>query len=209
MSVVWFHGPRSPTNPWQILDRHLAFLWILCRFLAIFFPTECRVILTRDEKTALNMAADLHWRFIDMNGSHYLVNYTVKVCPNEFSCITVRNLMAKWLEQASQWYEVYCHDLEVMSSNPIRIELGVRSTSVLGRTWIKNTLYIISYKETCLKSSVIHLFQPDSLELRGHLVMFQSTTLQGQASLSQELSWHWSCYALQVVQNKWTFAHKK
>ena len=35
--------------------------------------------------------------------------------------------------------------------------------------------------------AVIHLFQPDSLELRGHLVMFQSTTLQGQAGLSQEL----------------------
>ena len=26
--------------------------------------------------------------------------------------------MAKWLEQASQWHEMYCHDLEVMSSNP-------------------------------------------------------------------------------------------
>ena len=35
--------------------------------------------------------------------------------------------------------------------------------------------------------TIIHLFQPDSLALRGHLVMFQSTTLQGQAGLSQEL----------------------
>ena len=35
--------------------------------------------------------------------------------------------------------------------------------------------------------AVIHLFQTDSLELRGHLVMVQSTTLQGQAGLSQEL----------------------
>ena len=35
--------------------------------------------------------------------------------------------------------------------------------------------------------TVIHLFQPDSLELRGHQVMFLSTTLQGQAGLSQEL----------------------
>ena len=39
-----------------------------------------------------------------------------------------------------------------------------------------------------VSSTVIHLFQPDSLELRGHLVMFQSMTLQGQAGLSQELS---------------------
>ena len=25
--------------------------------------------------------------------------------------------MAECLEQASQWYKMYCHDLEVMSSN--------------------------------------------------------------------------------------------
>ena len=37
------------------------------------------------------------------------------------------------------------------------------------------------------QGSVIHLFQLDSLDLRGHLVMFQSTTLQGQGGLSQEL----------------------
>ena len=34
-------------------------------------------------------------------------------------------------------------------------------------------------------NTVIHLFQPDPLELRAHLVMFQSTTLQGQAGLSE------------------------
>ena len=34
-----------------------------------------------------------------------------------------------WLEEASQWYEMYCHDLEVMRSNTGRVELGVRSTS--------------------------------------------------------------------------------
>ena len=42
--------------------------------------------------------------------------------------------MAKWLEQASQRHEKYCHDLEVMSSNPSRVELGVHSTSVLSHT---------------------------------------------------------------------------
>ena len=42
--------------------------------------------------------------------------------------------MAKWLEQASQWQGMYCHDLEVMTSNPGHVELGVRSTSVLSRT---------------------------------------------------------------------------
>ena len=45
--------------------------------------------------------------------------------------------MVEWLEQASQWHEMYCHDLEVMSSSPDRAELGVRGTSVLRRTWTK------------------------------------------------------------------------
>ena len=36
--------------------------------------------------------------------------------------------MAEWLEQASQWHEKYCHDREVMSSNPGQAEFGVRST---------------------------------------------------------------------------------
>ena len=39
--------------------------------------------------------------------------------------------MAEWLEQASQWHEMYCHDdLEAMSSNPGQVDLGVGSTSV-------------------------------------------------------------------------------
>ena len=34
------------------------------------------------------------------------------------------------VRSASQWYEMYCHDLEVMSSNPSWVELEVRSTFV-------------------------------------------------------------------------------
>ena len=34
----------------------------------------------------------------------------------------------------------------------------------------------------------LYLFHPDSLELREHLVIFQSTTLQGQAGIYQELT---------------------
>ena len=37
----------------------------------------------------------------------------------------IDSLVAKCLEQASQRHEMYCHDLEVMSSNPGRVELGV------------------------------------------------------------------------------------
>ena len=41
------------------------------------------------------------------------------------------SLMAKWLEQASQWHEMYCRDPEVMSLNPGRVVLWVCNTSVL------------------------------------------------------------------------------
>ena len=52
--------------------------------------------------------------------------------------------MAEWLEQASQWpWNVRSwsggHELK-----PHRVELGVRSTSVLSRTWTKNILRIES-----------------------------------------------------------------
>ena len=42
---------------------------------------------------------------------------------------------------AFQWHEMYCRDLEVMSSNPSWVELGVCSTSVLSRTWTKDIIY--------------------------------------------------------------------
>ena len=42
--------------------------------------------------------------------------------------------MAEWLEQASQRHEMYCHELEVMSSKAGWVELGVHSTSMLSRT---------------------------------------------------------------------------
>ena len=48
--------------------------------------------------------------------------------------------MVEWLQQASQWHEMYSHDLEVMISDPSRVDFGMRSTSVLSRrpTWTKN-----------------------------------------------------------------------
>ena len=35
-------------------------------------------------------------------------------------------LMAEWLEQASEWHEMYCYGLEIVSLNPGRIYFGVR-----------------------------------------------------------------------------------
>ena len=49
-----------------------------------------------------------------------------------------KSLMAEWLEEASQWHDMYCHDLEAISSNPCQVELGVHSTSLLSRTWTKH-----------------------------------------------------------------------
>ena len=37
--------------------------------------------------------------------------------------------LCEWLGWVSQGCEMYCGELEVMGSNPSRVELGVRSTS--------------------------------------------------------------------------------
>ena len=49
-------------------------------------------------------------------------------------CLLAHYLMAEWLGRASQRHEMYCHDLEVMGSNPGSVELGVRGTG----TWCLN-----------------------------------------------------------------------
>ena len=55
----------------------------------------------------------------------------------------MKSLMALWLEEASQWYELYCHDMEVMSSSPSWVELGVYSTSVPSCIWTKHFFFVI------------------------------------------------------------------
>ena len=65
--------------------------------------------------------------------------------------------MAEWLEQASQWHEMYCHDLEVMSSNPGRVELGVLGISVLSRTWTKHIIKAPASKPGYHQDTCIHV----------------------------------------------------
>ena len=43
----------------------------------------------------------------------------------------LESLIIKWLGRVSQGHEMHCHDLEVMSSNPGRVELGMRSRLLL------------------------------------------------------------------------------
>ena len=53
--------------------------------------------------------------------------------------------MAGWLEEASQWHEMYCHDLKVMSSNLGWVEPGVCSTSVnLSKSCLNKKYSLIS-----------------------------------------------------------------
>ena len=44
-----------------------------------------------------------------------------------------KSLVAKWLQQASQWHEVCSHNPEGMSSNPGWVKLGVRSRLFLSQ----------------------------------------------------------------------------
>ena len=53
--------------------------------------------------------------------------------------------MAKWLKQASQYYEMYCHDLEFMSLNPTQVELGC--IVLLPKVVLEPKLYIYIERE--------------------------------------------------------------
>ena len=66
----------------------------------------------------------------------------------------ITSLIAKWLQQVSHWHEMCCHDLEVISSNSGRVELGVRSTpvrstSVQSRTLSKNMFLRNAFGDIC------------------------------------------------------------
>ena len=63
--------------------------------------------------------------------------------------------MAEWLELASQGHEMYCHDLEVMSSNPDQVELGVQNIclSCTGTKYIIYTKISVFLKQLVQISS--------------------------------------------------------
>ena len=82
------------------------------------------------------------WTIVNYNPYTDVINIDDMTVASPKTCVYTyrprRSLMAEWLEQASQWHEMYCHDLEVASWNPSQVELGVHSASVLSSTWIKN-----------------------------------------------------------------------
>ena len=109
-----------------------------------------------------------------------LMASTVKeVSSAKFSCLW-KSLMAEWLEWASQWHETYCHDLEVKSSNPSWVKLGVHSTSVLSHTWTKqwNILDVLKSKRKVLSLHITHWNTVNILMFEIHLCLHKGLQLR-------------------------------
>ena len=51
-----------------------------------------------------------------------------------------KSLMGEWLGWVSQGYETYCHDMEVMGTNPSLADFELHSTSVSVVLELQNSL---------------------------------------------------------------------
>ena len=78
--------------------------------------------------------------------------------------------MAEWLEKASQWHEVYCHDLamEVMSSNPGRVKLVFLSEVVFEPNLSSFWNIVLSFALCCTSQLLTPLSLSLSLSLSLH-----------------------------------------
>ena len=84
-------------------------------------------------------------------------------------------MLAKWSEQASQLHEMYCHDLEVMSSNPGRVDLGVLGTSPLSHTY---KFYYYSNQNTFAMVKFCSLMDYHEMKFGLNVVYFQRTWIR-------------------------------
>ena len=90
-----------------------------------FPPSTCNGVLDWTNNT-LNVISSSR-KVLQMNATSKVRCHSYMLgAPSDFP--RVKSLMVKWLQQASRWREMYCDDLEVMSLNPARVELGVHST---------------------------------------------------------------------------------
>ena len=148
--VLYCHSPNG--------SSHTLSLWDNLNLMTSISPTSvlicCMPSKTEDYTGLLNlhMKQRLIVSVTQFALLFKLIQEGFKPCPNQHLWSTEfvedlkttvhwwlwKSVMAEWLEQAPQWYKMYCHDLEVTSSNPGRVELGVRSTSVLSHTRTKN-----------------------------------------------------------------------
>ena len=99
-------------------DRNLLlviFHLCMCSFICLSF------IATQYQSQAEHIKIKIHNRYKNTALKH-------PNTPNVVLWLLI--VMAQWLRRASQRHEMYCHDLEVMGSNPGWVELGVHGTSV-------------------------------------------------------------------------------
>ena len=122
---------------WCYMYYHMNIYILLC-VLAAHSVTQCS-ICQRERQTnrqGQRQSERNRERERERASTHFSVcsrcNFVIIAWP----VLPDKSLMA---EQASQWHEIYRHDLEVMSSNPSQVELRVCCASVLSRTWIQNT----------------------------------------------------------------------
>ena len=119
----WTIPPFPPIwrPPWRCCI-HLKFLgfffWWGAGELTIFMSHFIILLPNPSVGSSMMKATECCWKF---------------TC--KFKILSVKSLMAEWVRAGVLVTWMYCHDLEVMSSNPGRVELGVYSTSVLSHTW--------------------------------------------------------------------------
>ena len=122
------------TKETSLQNRSEYFLNI-CRKITFLTPcalwwTLCHLLF----QNIFHLAIHVAWESLRFEDDLLLCNWAIKFITG----ISHYQWFRKGNIRTSQWHEVYCHDLEVMSSNPGWVELGVLGTSVLSRTWTKN-----------------------------------------------------------------------
>ena len=129
------HDHPVINNYTNCIIRYAIFIWFVWSWRLEFdyHPKSFEILWVQITRSHTRPQAKMAVRQVIADGHFDLPQGFVWVCMG-------KSLMAEWLEQASQWHEMCCHDSEVMSLNPGGVELGLLSTSVLSRTWTINIL---------------------------------------------------------------------
>ena len=98
-------------------------------------------------------------------------------------------LVAQWLKRASQGHEMYCHDVEVVGSNPSQVKLGVHSAFVQ----VRYDLNIKPFQELtvyCNMGSRANIWNIDN-----HVLLDAGSYCQSQITVQLE-GWYGALYAV-------------
>ena len=137
-----------------------------------------KTILSQDQSHAVQEISSFHSHSFDYKNKVWRAGFPGFVCFFRHkglveSFASPKSLLAKRLEQASQWYEMYCQDLKVMSSNPGWVKLGVRSIGFLFIVTIHS--YIVTH---------IILQQLNILETMLNIFALVYASLPGESSIT-------------------------